>query len=125
MNYIRITVPSIPNVPVPPPISFASISTPTSTSESTQEVSREDELKNVKLKPAVKIEQKPKESSMYEQFQNVKLAKVVKDPTPAPKIITKNERNFLQNALSTAIKMRKMNLQKHEEEDEDSDDSDW
>ena len=45
---------------------------------------------------------------MYEQIQNVKLAKVVKDPTPAPKIITKNERN----------------LQKHEEEDEDSDDSD-
>ena len=62
---------------------------------------------------------------MYEQIQNVKLAKVVKDPTPAPKIITKNERNCLQNALSTAIKMRKMNLQKHEEEDEDSDDSDW
>ena len=122
MNYIRISVPSIPNVPVPPPISFASISTPTSTSESTQEVSREDELKNVKLKPAVKIEQKPKELSMYEQIQNVKLAKVVK---AAPKIITKNERNFLQNALSTAIKMRKMNLQKHEEEDEDSDDSDW
>ena len=62
---------------------------------------------------------------MYKQIQNVKLAKVAKDTTPAPKIITKNERNFLQNALSTAIKMRKMNLQKHEEEEEDSDDSDW
>ena len=71
MNYIRISVPSIPNVPVPPPISFASISTPTSTSESTQEVSREDELKNVKLKSAVKIEQKPKELSMYNSKRKI------------------------------------------------------
>ena len=88
-------------------------------------MSREDELKSIKLKPAV-VEEKPKELSMYEQIKNVKLSKVVKEPTPAPKIITKNERTFLQNALSTAIKMRKMNLQKHEEESEDSDDdSDW
>ena len=114
MNYIRISVNILQFYPL---ISDAL--------KLTQGLLEFNLTQNVKLKPAVKIEQKPKELSMYEQIQNVKLAKVVKDPTRAPKIITKNERNFLQNALSTAIKMRKMNLQKHEEEDEDSDDSDW
>ena len=119
------SIPSIPAVPVPPPISFSQIVPSSSSQSSKPEMSREDELKSIKLKPAV-VEEKPKELSMYEQIKNVKLSKVVKEPTPAPKIITKNERTFLQNALSTAIKMRKMNLQKHEEESEDSDDdSDW
>lgn len=119
------SIPSIPAVPVPPPISFTPVAISTISQSSQPEMSREDELKSIKLKPAV-VEEKPKELSMYEQIKNVKLSKVVKEPTQAPKIITKNERTFLQNALSTAIKMRKMNLQKHEEESEDSDDdSDW
>lgn len=120
-------VPSIPNVPVPPPISFSVISNSTSTNQTSETpMSREEELQSIKLK-AVKVEEneKPKELSMYEQIKNVKLVKVEKEPTPAPKIITKNERTFLQNALSTAIKLRKMNLNKHEEDSDDSDDSDW
>ena len=89
-------------------------------------MSREEELQSIKLK-AVKVEEneKPKELSMYEQIKNVKLAKIEKENTPAPKIITKNERTFLQNALSTAIRLRKMNLNKHEEDSDNSDDSDW
>lgn len=120
-------VPSIPNVPVPPPISFSVISTSTPSNQSSEpQMSREEELQSIKLK-AVKVEEneKPKELSMYEQIKNVKLAKIEKENTPAPKIITKNERTFLQNALSTAIRLRKMNLNKHEEDSDNSDDSDW
>jgi hypothetical protein len=40
-------------------------------------------------------------------------------------IITKNEKNFLQSALASAIANRKKNLMEHEDSDSDEDDSDW
>ena len=62
---------------------------------------------------------------MAEQIQSVKLAKV--DPNAGGKrqIITKNEKNFLQSALASAIANRKKNLMEHEDSDSDEDDSDW
>jgi len=60
------------------------------------------------------------------QLQNIKLKKVVKDEKKENK--DKNfqgtGKNFLQNALSTAIQNRRKNLHLHDEED-DNDEDDW
>ena len=58
---------------------------------------------------------------MHEQIKNVQLKKVDKQSTnQGNKLITGNERNYLQNVLVDAIKMRRANL--HEYDDSDSDD---
>lgn len=68
-----------------------------------------------------------KELSMHEQIKNVQLKKVEKQPTNQEnKLITGNERNYLQNVLVDAIKMRRANLHEYDDSDsEDEDDDDW
>lgn len=61
---------------------------------------------------------------MYEQIKNIKLKAVEKDPVQSQKLMTKNEKNFLQNTLALAIQQRRKNLLKHQEEESDSDE-DW
>lgn len=61
---------------------------------------------------------------MYEQIKNIKLKAVEKDPVQSQKLMTKNEKNFLQNTLALAIQQRRKNLLKHHEEESDSDE-DW
>ena len=60
------------------------------------------------------------------QLQNIKLKKIVKEEKKENK--DKNfhgdGKNFLQNALSTAIQNRRKNLHMHDDEDEDEED-DW
>ena len=64
-------------------------------------IDREQELKNVRLKPVVKEENKGKN-------------------------IGGEGKNFLQEALSTAIRNRRQNLHMHDDEDDDDeDDDDW
>ena len=113
------------NIPVPPPINFV-VNNDTNV-EPTQTLSREDELrKAMNLKKVVEIKQKPKEMTMEEQIKNVKLVKIEPGSNVGKKqIITRNEKNFLQNALASAIANRKKNLCEHEEQDSDDDDSDW
>ena len=59
------------------------------------------------------------------------LKKVDKTKAPQPaandKMIQGSGKNFLQNALSNAIRIRRNNLHMHDEdnEDNDSDDDDW
>ena len=117
--------PSGGNIPVPPPINFV-VNNDTNV-EPTETMSREDELKKaMNLKKVVEIKQKPKELTMEEQLRSVKLVKVEPASNVGKKqIITRNEKNFLQNALASAIANRKKNLYEHEEQDSDDDDSDW
>ena len=112
-------VPQIPNVPVPQAVPSSSSTT------SEPELSREEQLKAAMKLKKVEVSQKPRELTMEEQIQNVKLTKV--DPNVGGKrqIITKNEKNFLQSALASAIANRKKNLMEHEDSDSDEDDSDW
>ena len=66
------------------------------------------------------------ESDMAKQLQGVKLKKVVVAEKAADKNIQGTGKNFLQNALSAAIKNRRNNLHMHDdEEDDDEDDDDW
>ena len=60
------------------------------------------------------------------QLKNIKLKKVVKEEKPEnkDKDIAGNGKNFLQNALSTAIMNRRKNLHMHDDEDDDEED-DW
>ena len=63
---------------------------------------------------------------METQLKNVVLKKVTKKEENKDKNIGGDSKNFLQNALSTAIRNRRANLKMHEEENEsDEDDDDW
>lgn len=66
------------------------------------------------------------EFSMEKELQKIKLKKVVKEEK-TDKNIQGNGKNFLQNALSEAIKNRRMALTEHETNDDDDndDDDDW
>ena len=60
------------------------------------------------------------------QIQNMKLKKVVKEEKQEKK--DKNiggDTNFLQNALSTAIRNRRNNLHMHDEDNEEEEEDDW
>ena len=46
-------------------------------------------------------------------------------PTTGDKMIQGSGKNFLQNALSTAIRNRRNNLHMHDDEDNDDEDDDW
>ena len=66
-----------------------------------------------------------KELSMHEQIKAVQLKKVEKQNTDqGNKLITGNERNYLQNVLVDAIKMRRANLHAYDDSDSDNDDDD-
>ena len=83
--------------------------------------------------PSKPVESTPVESSsndyendMAKQLQAVKLKKVVVAEKAADKNIQGTGKNFLQNALSTAIKNRRNNLHMHDDDDDDDeDDDDW
>ena len=65
-----------------------------------------------------------KEISMEEEMGKIKLKKVEKT---TDKMIQGSGKNFLQNALSTAIRIRRNNLHMHDEDNEDNDEEedDW
>ena len=68
------------------------------------------------------------EVDVQTQLQNIKLKKVVKEEKQEKKDnnIGGDGKNFLQNALSQAIKNRRNNLHMHDEEEDDNDeDDDW
>ena len=90
-------------------------------------MSREQEIANMKLKSvgSTEVNEKPKELSMHEQIKSVQLKKVVKDPNQGNKLITGNERNYLQNALADAIKMRRYNLHQYDDSDDEEEEDDW
>ena len=97
-----------PPPPPPPPVPS---STPvqvtqgkvTTNSNKTPEVDRSTQLQNIKLKKVVKDEKKENKDK---NFQGT-------------------GKNFLQNALSTAIQNRRKNLHLHDEEDDNDDEDDW
>ena len=64
---------------------------------------------------------------MERELAKVKLKKVVKEEKPAgfDKMMQGSDKNFLQNALSNAIRMRRNNLHMHDEEEDDDDEDDW
>ena len=74
---------------------------------------------------STEVNEKPKELSMHEQIKSVQLKKVVKDPNQGNKLITGNERNYLQNALADAIKMRRYNLHQYDDSDDEEEEDDW
>ena len=92
-----------PPPPPPPPPAVPKAVPKASISMKSQEpkVDREKELQNVILKPVVVKEEN-------------------KD-----KNIGGEGKNFLQEALSTAIRNRRQNLHMHDDEDDDDDDDDW
>ena len=107
------------NIPIPPPL--------TNTSGSKIPIPPPITINNntVPKVPVVPVSNNnntgKKELSMHEQIKNVQLKKVDKQSTnQGNKLITGNERNYLQNVLVDAIKMRRANL--HEYDDSDSDD---
>ena len=61
------------------------------------------------------------------QLQNMKLKKVVKEEKQEKKDnnMGGEGKNFLQNALSTAIRNRRNNLHMHDEDNDDEEDDDW
>ena len=71
---------------------------------------------------------KPKEEAPVldreAQLKSVVLRKVVKEENK-DKNIGGESKNFLQNALSTAIRNRRQNLHMHDDDDDDDDDDDW
>ena len=69
------------------------------------EVDRATQLKNIQLK-------------------KVGAQKVAKEPENKDKDIAGNGKNYLQNALSTAIMNRRKNLHMHDDEDDEEED-DW
>jgi hypothetical protein len=96
--------PSAPVPPPPPPAPMAPmpVQIPESSSKNEEpELDREAQLKNVVLK------------------------KVTKKEENKDKNIGGESKNFLQNALSTAIKNRRANLKMHEDDNDDDDDDDW
>ena len=67
------------------------------------------------------------ESNMEKELSRIKLKKVDKDqqPSGADKMIQGTGKNFLQNALSTAIRNRRNNLHMHDDDNGDDEEDDW
>ena len=90
-------------------------------------MTREEELKNIKLK-SVETET-PKGNSMLEELKKVQLKKVdvtnSTNNTARPGKISKNETNILQQSLMEAIKQRRLELTKNYTEDSEDEHSDW
>ena len=105
---------SVPLAPPPPPPPPPPPCVPTA-------------IPNKRASAAVNIV-KPKppepEVDMQTQLQNIKLKKVVKEENK-DKNLGGTGKNFLQNALSAAIKNRRQNLHMHDDDNDDEDDDDW
>ena len=96
-------VPTAPTAPAAPKtVPQAAATTGEKTKPKEPELSREAQLKNVVLKKVV-----------------------VKKEENKDKNIGGEGKNFLQNALSTAIRNRRQNLHMHDDDNDDDDDDDW
>ena len=64
---------------------------------------------------------------MEKELKKKKNKKKKKKPEPAgfDKMMQGSDKNFLQNALSNAIRIRRNNLHMHDEEESDDDEDDW
>ena len=111
--------------PPPPPPTFEFISNPQPKPETKPKTSPTvSKLKNE--------EEEDNDNSglttMEKEILKVKLKKVEKKEIPAgfDRMMQGDDRNFLQNALSTALKIRRTNIHLHDEENEDDEeDDDW
>ena len=111
-------VPSSSSIPLPPPLTSTVFPSNSSNDNNNQkQISLEDELKSIQLKK-VENDNTKKELSLEEQIKNVKLKKVEKN-SYEEKLITGNEKNFLQNALKMALKRRRENLEKYSDSEDD------
>ena len=119
------SIPPPPPPPPPPPV-VPTIPSKAGSSEvkkasSGPEISLEDELakamKGLKKTVNVEIKEKPKELSMAEQIA-LSRNRLKKVSAPPPK---KEVQKSARDLLSEQIKLRFLNLRKHEEENEDSD----
>ena len=116
-------------IPLPPPLIIHEAKIfPGSelTAKKPVDLPAELDAKKAGLKPP-EIKEENHVMSMEEQLKSVTLKKA---PPPKQyntgKIITENENNYLQNALSRAIQIRRENLhQNSDDEDDDSDDDSW
>ena len=71
-------------------------------------------------------EEGPQETNLEKELKKIKLKKVEKDQNAGfDKMMQGSDKNFLQNALSNAIRMRRNNLHMHDEEEDDDDEDDW
>ena len=93
--------PSVPGA-VPTPVPVAKTETPTTNAAPKEEVNMERELANIKLKKVVK-----------------------EQPSATDKMIQGTGKNFLQNALSTAIRNRRNNLHMHDDDNDEDEEDDW
>ena len=67
----------------------------------------------------------PKEEvNLEKELASIKLKKV-EAPAANDKMIQGTGKNFLQNALSTAINIRRKNLRLHDDEDDEDEEDDW
>lgn len=110
-------LPPPPPPPPPMPSGFKSPSNPSPAPAQTPKV--EEPVTVVK-------EEQPEESDMAKEIANFKFKKVVvKENTSNDKMIQGSCKNFLQNALSTAIRNRRNNLHMHDEDEEEDEEDDW
>ena len=106
----RASVPLAPPPPPPPP--------PPPSVPSAVPNKRASAAINV-LKPTPKPE-----VDVQTQLQNIKLKKVTKEENK-DKNLGGTGKNFLQNALSEAIKNRRQNLHMHDDDNDDEEEDDW
>jgi hypothetical protein len=106
----RASVPLAPPPPPPPP--------PPPSVPSAVPNKRASAAINV-LKPTPKPE-----VDVQTQLQNIKLKKVTKEENK-DKNLGGTGKNFLQNALSAAIKNRRQNLHMHDDDNDDEEEDDW
>ena len=104
------------SIPLPPPIPSVFPSS-NSNNDNSKSLSLEDELKSIQLKK-VENDNTKKELTLEEQIKSVKLKKIEKKPDEE-KLMTGNERNFLQNALKMALDLRKKNLHMYSDDEDD------
>ena len=88
--------------------------------------SREEELKNVKLK-SIDTTINRASISIFDEMKKVTLRRVESlcGDNKRPNKISKNESNFLQSSLQEAIKQRRIELTKNDVNESDEDYSDW
>ena len=116
------SVPSNSSIPIPPPLTSNFINNTISNDSTSKPISLEEELNSIKLKK-VENNNEPKELTLEEQIKNVKLKKVEKKPEEQ-KLMTGNERNYLQNTLKMALDLRKKNLHLYSDDEDDKDKDD-
>ena len=127
-NETKPPVSSIPPPPTPPPIPTAPPIPPTQSQTQSEKKTKSNPIvSNNKNEQPEENKIDSGEMSMEQQLANVKLKKVEKRKEPKTEInprMQENDKNFLQNALSNAIKIRRKNLHLHDD-DSDSEENDW